>query len=162
MNDNRNNDRASDKIHESEIGVKMSDEILRRKAAAREPLIAKWAPEIPVGYIHVDDAIDYIKRRWGPAVRTDVLESFLHVHKGPLPMIIPSVDGRKECYYAFDAIDLWVYRTLSGVPASWRETLGKGSMVRTRDFNSLSVKERTRLIRHFPHLGEASKSGDHE
>ena len=30
--------------------------------------------------------------------------------------------GRGERYYKFDDIDMWVYRTISGVPASWKET----------------------------------------
>jgi hypothetical protein len=30
--------------------------------------------------------------------------------------------SRGERYYKFDDIDMWVYRTFTGVPASWQET----------------------------------------
>ena len=96
----------------------------RREAQARKPLIAKWAPDIPTGYIHVDDAIEYMHRRWGKALRAEVFERFSTDEGGPKYVIMGDYPdkSRGERYYKFDDIDMWVYRTFSGVPASWKET----------------------------------------
>ena len=96
----------------------------RRQAQARRPLIAKWAPDIPTGYIHVDDAIEYMHRRWGKMLRAETLEAFSRDDSGPKYTIFGDFPDRSrgQRYYRFDDIDLWVYRTISGVPASWKET----------------------------------------
>jgi hypothetical protein len=106
----------------------------RRDAQARRPLIAKWAPDIPTGYIHVDDAIEYMHRRWGKALKAETLESFSRDDTGPKWTIFGDWPdkSRGERYYVFDDIDMWVYRTMTGVPASWREALGKPSTVPVR------------------------------
>ena len=99
------------------------DQERRRQAQARRPLIAKWSPDLPTGYIHVDDAIEYLHRRWGKMLRAEVLEAFSRDDTGPRYAIIgdwPNKD-RGERYYKFDDIDLWVYRIMSGVPAGWRD-----------------------------------------
>ena len=100
------------------------DQERRRQAQARRPLIAQWVPDLPVGYIHVDDAIEYIHRRWGKGLRAEVLEAFSRDDTGPKYTIFGDWPdkSRGERYYAFDDIDMWVYRTFSGVPASWKET----------------------------------------
>jgi len=96
----------------------------RRQAQARRPLIAKWAPDIPTGYIHVDDAIEYMHRRWGKMLRAETLEAFSRDDSGPKYTMFGDFPDRSrgQRYYRFDDIDLWVYRTISGVPASWKET----------------------------------------
>jgi len=106
----------------------------RARAQARKPLIAKWDPNIPAGYIHVDDAIEYIRRRWGKMARAEMLEMFSRDDAGPKYVIFGDFPdkSRGERYYAFDDIDLWVYRTMTGVPASWREALGRPSTVPVR------------------------------
>jgi hypothetical protein len=108
---------------------KERDQERRADAQARKPLIAKWDPNIPAGYIHVDDAIIYMQRRWGKALRADVLEAFSRDESGPKWTIFggnsfkePPDKSRGERYYMFDDIDMWVYRTFTGVPASWQET----------------------------------------
>lgn len=100
-----------------------ADQERRREAQARKPLIAKWAPDIPTGYIHVDDAIEYMHRRWGKALRAEVLERFSTDEGGPKYVIMGDYPDRSrgQRYYAFDDIDMWVYRTISGVPAAWRD-----------------------------------------
>jgi hypothetical protein len=100
------------------------DQERRAAAQSRKPLIAKWDPTIPAGYIHVDDAIVYMQRRWGRALRAEHLEAFSRDQTGPQWTIFGDWPdkSRGERYYEFNDIDLWVWRTLSGVPASWRET----------------------------------------
>jgi hypothetical protein len=95
----------------------------RRDAQARRPLIAQWAPDIPTGYIHVDDAIEYMTRRWGKMLRAEMLETFSRDDTGPMYTIFGDFPdkSRGQRYYAFDAIDMWVYRTMTGVPAAWRD-----------------------------------------
>jgi hypothetical protein len=112
----------------------------RARAQARKPLIAKWEPNIPAGYIHVDDAIEYMRRRWSKMARAEMLEMFSRDDTGPKWTIFGDwpaknhlgEENRGERYYAFDDIDLWVYRTMTGVPASWREALGRPSTVPVR------------------------------
>jgi hypothetical protein len=104
--------------------VTTSDDTLRVSAARRKPFLAREAPDVPPGFINTDDAVEYMKRRWGPAVRTEMIEQILSSELGPKTLSLAGV-----AYYAFDEIDLWVYRTLSGVPASWRENLGRASAV---------------------------------
>jgi hypothetical protein len=124
----------------------------RADAQARRPLIAKWAPDIPTGYIHIDDAIEYIRRRWGKAVRAETLEAFSRDATGPKYVIFgdwPDTN-RGERYYAFDDIDMWVYRTFTGVPASWRHALGGPSTVPTKllgdnDYAKEQGRVRTRI-----------------
>lgn len=96
----------------------------RAKAQARKPLIAKWDPDVPTGYIHVDDAIEYMRRRWGKALRAEILEAFSRDDTGPKWMMFGDWPdkSRGERYYAFDDIDMWVWRTFSGVPAAWSKT----------------------------------------
>jgi hypothetical protein len=96
----------------------------RANAQARKPLIAKWDPNIPAGYLHVDDAIIYMQRRWGNALRAEMLEAFSRDDTGPRWTIFGDFPdkSRGERYYMFEDIDMWVYRTFSGLPASWRET----------------------------------------
>jgi hypothetical protein len=98
----------------------------QRRAAAqqRKPLIANWDPSIPAGYVHVDDAIVYMQRRWGKALRAEHLEAFSRDDSGPKWTIFGDWPDktRGERYYEFNDIDLWVYRTFTGVPASWKET----------------------------------------
>jgi hypothetical protein len=100
------------------------DQERRAAAQSRKPLISKWEPSIPMGYIHVDDAIEYMRRRWGNALRADHLEAFSRDESGPKWILFGDWPDKErgERYYKFDDIDLWVYRTFSGVPASWRET----------------------------------------
>jgi hypothetical protein len=106
----------------------------RAAAQARKPLIAKWDPNIPTGYIHVDDAIEYMRRRWGKALRAEILEAFSRDDSGPKWMIFGDWPdkSRGERYYAFDDIDMWVWRTFSGLPASWTETRRVKSSVPVR------------------------------
>lgn len=106
----------------------------RARAQARKPLIARWDPNIPAGYIHVDDAIEYLRRRWGKMARAEMLEIFSRDDTGPKWTIFGDWPdkSRGERYYAFDDIDLWVYRTMTGVPASWRDALGRPSTVPVR------------------------------
>lgn len=96
----------------------------RARAQARRPLISKWSPDLPTGYIHVDDAIEYMHRRWGKMMRAEILENFSRDETGPRYTIVGDWpdQNRGERYYKFEDIDLWVYRTMSGVPASWKET----------------------------------------
>jgi hypothetical protein len=103
----------------------------RREAQARRPLIAQWAPNIPTGYIHVDDAIEYMHRRWGPMITAEMLENFSRDETGPQYTIFGDWPdkSRGERFYAFDAVDMWVYRTVTGVPASWKAVLGRRSTV---------------------------------
>ena len=95
----------------------------RLKAQQRKPLIAKWEPDLPTGYIHVDDAIEYMRRRWGKMLRAEVFERFSTDDGGPGYTIFGDWPdkSRGERYYAFDDIDMWVYRTITGVPAGWRD-----------------------------------------
>jgi hypothetical protein len=106
----------------------------RAAAQSRKPLIAKWDPNIPAGYIHVDDAIEYLRRRWGKALRAEVMEAFSRDDTGPRWTIFGDWPdkSRGERYYMFDEIDMWVYRTFTGVPASWRETRHLRSAVPTK------------------------------
>lgn len=105
------------------------DQERRRQAQARRPLIAQWASDIPTGYIHVDDAIEYMKRRWGKMLRAETLEAFSRDDTGPRYAIFGDwppknhlgEENRGERYYAFDDVDMWVYRTVTGVPAGWRD-----------------------------------------
>jgi hypothetical protein len=100
------------------------DQERRAQAQARRPLIAQWQPNLPAGYIHVDDAIEYMKRRWGRMIRAEMLEAFSRDDTGPKWTIFDDWPdkSRGERHYAFDDIDMWVYRTMTGVPASWKET----------------------------------------
>jgi hypothetical protein len=100
------------------------DQERRAAAQSRKPLIANWDPSIPAGYIHVDDAIVYIQRRWGNALCAEVLEAFSRDDSGPKWTIFGDWPdkSRGERYYEFNDIDIWVYRTFTGVPASWQET----------------------------------------
>ena len=122
----------------------------RRAAQARRPLIAKWLPDLPAGYIHVDDAIEYMHRRWGRMLRAEVLERFSTDEGGPRYMIMGDwpdknhlgEENRGERYYAFDDIDMWVYRTISGVPASWKETRRIKSSVPVRRIKLSDIPQR--------------------
>jgi hypothetical protein len=121
----------------------------QRRAAAqsRKPLIANWDPSIPAGYIHVDDAIVYLQRRWGKALRAEVLEAFSRDDSGPHYTIFGDWPdkSRGERYYMFDEIDMWIYRTFTGVPASWRETRHLRSSVPTRVGDVLEALRRPLL-----------------
>lgn len=119
----------------------------RRQAQARRPLIAQWAPDIPTGYIHVDDAIEYMHRRWGNALRAESYEAFSRDDTGPKWTIFGDWPDktRGERYYMFNDIDMWVYRTLTGVPASWKETRGKLSTVPVRRIQLSDVKDKKEL-----------------
>ena len=102
----------------------------RARAQSRRPIISKWAIDVPAGYIHVDDAIEYMRRRWGNALRAEILERFSREKTGPLQFLFgESPDRRGERYYKFDDVDLWVWRTVSGVPASYLETRTRKSTV---------------------------------
>jgi hypothetical protein len=103
--------------------VNERDQERRARAQARKPLIAKWDPGIPTGYIHVDDAIEYMHRRWGKMLRAEILENFSRDEAGPKYTIFGDWPdkSRGERYYMFEDIDLWVYRTMAGVPAGWRD-----------------------------------------
>lgn len=127
-----------------------ADQERRRQAQARRPLIAKWAPDIPTGYIHVDDAIEYMHRRWGKALRAETLEAFSRDESGPKYAIMGDwpaknhlgEENRGERYYKFDDIDMWVYRTFSGVPASWKETRRIKSSVPVRRIKLSDIPQR--------------------
>jgi hypothetical protein len=110
------------------------DQERRAAAQQRKPLIANWDPNIPAGYLHVDDAIVYMQRRWGKALRAEVLEAFSRDETGPKWTIFGDWPDktRGERYYLFNDIDMWVYRTFSGVPASWKETRHLRSSVPVR------------------------------
>jgi hypothetical protein len=99
------------------------DQERRAQAQARKPLIAKWDTNIPAGYIHVDDAIEYMRRRWGKMMRAEMLENFSRDDTGPRYTMFGDWPdkSRGERHYAFDDIDMWVYRTMTGVPAGWRD-----------------------------------------
>ena len=106
------------------------DDIERRqRASLRTPMIAKWSADVPTGYIHAYDAVEYIKRRWGSAISRDKLEALARMDDCPRPLMLHDgmIDGKAsmEAFYAFEEIDLWVYRTLSGVPSNWRDTRGQ-------------------------------------
>ena len=120
------------------------DQERRAKAQARRPLIAKWSPDLPTGYIHVDDAIEYMHRRWGKMLRAEVLEAFSRDETGPRYMIVgdwPDKNRGERCY-KFEDIDLWVYRTMTGVPASWRETRRIKSSVPVRRIKLSDIPQR--------------------
>lgn len=112
-----------------------ADQARRAQAQARAPLIAKWDPNVPTGFIHVDDAIEYIRRRWGKALRAEHYEAFSRDKTGPRYVIFGDWPdkSRGERYYKFDDIDMWVYRTFTGVPAGWEDVRklpeGQRSMV---------------------------------
>jgi hypothetical protein len=114
------------------------DKQRRAAAQARRPLISKWEPDLPTGYIHVDDAIEYMRRRWGKMLRAEVMENFSRDETGPKYTIFGDWPdkSRGERYYMFEDIDLWVYRTVAGVPAGWRDIRklpkGQRSTVPTR------------------------------
>lgn len=105
------------------------DQERRRQAQARRPMIAQWAADTPTGYIHIDDAIEYMTRRWGKMLRAETLEAFSRDDTGPRYAIFGDwppknhlgEENRGERYYAFDDVDMWVYRTVTGVPAGWRD-----------------------------------------
>jgi hypothetical protein len=119
----------------------------RREAQARRPLIAKWAPNIPTGYIHIDDAIEYMTRRWGRMLRAETLEAFSREETGPKYAIVGDWPNknRSERYYKFDDIDMWVYRTVSGVPAGWNDVRklpkGRRSTVPIRRIELTDMRE---------------------
>jgi hypothetical protein len=120
------------------------DQERRARAQARRPLIAKWSPDLPTGYIHVDDAIEYMHRRWGKMLRAEILENFSRDETGPRYMIVgdwPDKNRGERCY-KFEDIDLWVYRTMTGVPASWRETRRIKSSVPVRRIKLSDIPQR--------------------
>ena len=123
------------------------DQERRRAAQARRPLIAKWEPDLPTGYIHVDDAIEYMRRRWGRLLQAQTLEAFSRDDSGPRYTIFGDFPdkSRGQRYYAFDDIDMWVYRTISGVPAAWKETRRIKSTVPIRRIEITDVNERKEL-----------------
>ena len=133
------------------------DQERRAQAQARKPLIAKWDQNIPAGYIHVDDAIGYIHRRWGKMARAEMLEMFSRDDTGPKWTIFGDWPDktRGERYYAFDDIDLWVYRTMTGVPASWREALSRPSTVPV----TMLEDEKFRKLIGKTHNGEEQSNG---
>lgn len=104
------------------------DEVLdkqrREDAKKRRPLIEQWPVAIPVGYVASEDAVLYLRQRFGRALTSEKIEAFQIGQSGPRPVM----EG-KVAAYAFDELDLWVYRTLTGVPADWRETRGIKSTV---------------------------------
>jgi hypothetical protein len=107
--------------HTTPSQTRDSDAERRAQAQARRPLISKWAPNVPTGYISVDDAIEYMKRRWGSMIRPEMYEAFSRDDAGPKYTIMgdwPNVD-RGARYYMFEDIDLWVYRSKTGVPSAW-------------------------------------------
>jgi hypothetical protein len=118
----------------------MKDEQLRQQAEARRPLIEQWPEAIPSGYIASDDAVLYLRQRFGKALTTEKLNAFESGQSGPRPLRV----GKLICY-AFDEVDLWAYRMLTGVPASWRETEGRVSMVPRLKWEDLPVEERRSL-----------------
>jgi hypothetical protein len=122
------------------------DQERRARAQARKPLIAKWDPDIPTGYIHVDDAIEYMRRRWGKMLQAQTLEAFSRDDTGPKWTIFGDWPdkSRGERYYAFDDIDLWVYRTMTGVPAAWRDIrkLPKGQQSTVPDIRVTPLDKR--------------------
>lgn len=140
------------------------DQERRAQAQARRPLIAKWSSNLPTGYIYVDDAIEYMRRRWGNMLRAEVLEAFSRDDTGPKYMVVgewPDKNRGERCY-KFEDIDLWVYRTMSGVPAGWREIrrLPKGQqstvpVLRVEDMRP-SLREEWEETLGLPPLGDAN------
>lgn len=127
------------------------DDIERRqRASLRTPMIAKWSADVPTGYIHAYDAVEYIKRRWGSAISRDKLEALARMDDCPRPLMLHDgmIDGKAsmEAFYAFEEIDLWVYRTLSGVPSNWRDTRDQISTMpdSTRRWRTLTMREKER------------------
>ena len=116
--------------------AKRTDQLRREQAYERAPHIAPLP--IPPGFLPVEEAAAYVQRRWGRAISSERLRMFMDPVHGPKPY---SLDGG-ETYYAYDEVDLWVYRTLSGVPASWRETQGRLSTVPVRKLEDLPPHER--------------------
>jgi hypothetical protein len=108
------------------------DEFLRKQAAERRPLIEQWPEAIPSGYIASDDAVLYLRQRFGKALTTQKLEAFESGQSGPRPLKV----GKLVCY-AFDEVDLWAYRMLTGVPADWREVRDRLSLVPVRMVENL-------------------------
>jgi hypothetical protein len=102
----------------------MRDEQLRKQAQERRPLIEQWPEAIPAGYIASEDAVLYLRQRFGKALTTEKLSAFESGQSGPRPLKV----GQLICY-AFDEVDLWAYRMLTGVPADWRDTKDRVSMV---------------------------------
>ena len=100
------------------------DEFLRQQAEARRPLIEQWPEAIPSGYVASDDAVLYLRQRFGKALTTQKLEAFQSGQSGPRPLKV----GKLICY-AFDEVDLWAYRMLTGVPADWRDVRERLSTV---------------------------------
>ena len=117
------------------------DQQRRTEMEARAPRIAPLP--LPPGFLPVEEAAAYVQRRWGKAISSDRLRMFMDPVHGPKPY---SLDGG-ETYYAYDEVDLWVYRTLSGVPASWRETQGRISTVPVRRLEDLPKDEQTKFRR---------------
>jgi hypothetical protein len=136
MSDNTNRKEAQRRADEMR-----RDRTLRDQSAARAPRIAPLP--LPSGFLPVEEAAAYVQRRWGRAVSSEKLRAFMDPQHGPKPY---SLDGG-ETYYAYDEVDLWVYRTLSGVPASWRETQGRISMVPVRRLEDLPRHEQASLQR---------------
>lgn len=116
------------------------DQERRERAVERRPNIAPVP--LPPGFLPVEEAAAYVQRRWGKAVSSEKLRMFMDPQYGPKPY---SLDG--ETYYRYDEIDLWVYRTLSGVPASWRETQGRISTVPVRRLEDLPEHDQASLKR---------------
>ena len=77
-------------------------------------------------------------------LRAEVLERFSTDEGGPRYMIMGDFPdkSRGERYYAFDDIDMWVYRTISGVPASWKETRRIKSSVPVRRIKLSDIPQR--------------------
>jgi hypothetical protein len=115
----------------------MRDEQLRKQAQERRPLIEQWPEAIPSGYVASDDAVLYLRQRFGKALTSQKLEAFESGQSGPRPLKV----GNLICY-AFDEVDLWAYRMLTGVPADWRDVRDRLSTVPVTRVENMRVTAR--------------------
>lgn len=112
-----------------------TDNQLRVNAQKRQSILSKAPKDIPTGFITSQDAIQYIRRRWGALIPATALREFNNENVGPRGI---TMYGSK--FYNFDTIDLWAYRKLSGVPAAWLETRDMDSSV-PNHITSLTLEE---------------------
>jgi hypothetical protein len=110
----------------------------RRREQSQERSLRPAA--IPSGLVLREDAVIYVKNRWGPAITTSMLERLLDEERGPPPITIDT-----HTYYSYADVDMWVYRTFSGVPAGWREVAGRISTVPVRQLEKLSASDKAHL-----------------
>ena len=113
------------------------DDIERRqRAALRTPMIANWSADVPTGYIHAYDAVEYIKRRWGSAISRDKLEALARMDDCPRPLMLHDgmIDSEKqsmEAFYARSGRGILTFGCIpylpGSVPSNWRDTTAQSA-----------------------------------